>query len=314
MQKKTDYKNNNNSKNYTLLSLANIGVFQNNYSSRKSMPTSPNTKNKIKKLFKIKDKISKKLFILNDINNKRIQNSHFNKINNNENNYFNCEDYCSSKSLKIFPFSNKHKKTSSIQHTSKKENNKNKKNIYNLSNFSSNNLLKNNRLLSINKALKPSFPLSDEERESKYEIFNKSFKIEKKMKNALNNIIYKFDKNKLKIHSNKNIKKKIQILSENKKNKNKESMKEYYDIKKIFNAALKKKKNNISDIKSSSLFGKRILNKKNTYYKKTIRKYFSRPNREMKRELSKYLKNKHFIIDADNNPYKFRVFNSIYHF
>ena len=91
-------------------------------------------------------------------------------------------------------------------------------------------------------------------------------------------------------------------------------MKEYNYIKKIFAEVCKKKDKNINEIKSTSLSHKNILNKKQKIYKKAVRKFFVKPNREMKAELAKYLKNRNFIIDADNNPYKFKVFNSIYNF
>jgi len=322
IKKNSNYKVNNNSKNNILLSSEKFGIFKNNYLNQKSMPTTPNTNNKIKKYFKLKDKVRKKLFILNDRNYKRIQSSRTNKIINNKiNNYFKSENYLPSKNLNISPYSSRNQ-NSPKNYTYNMENNKNKPNIINnrnkkkvcnLNNFSSNNLLKSHRILSSNKVLKPSFLLSDEEREPNIELLNKEFKIENKVKNTFNNTILKFDRNKLKFHSYKKIKKKIQILSERKiSHKKKESMKEYYDIKKIFDVALRKKKKNTSDIKSSSLYHKGVLNKKNIYYKKAIRKYFSRPNREMKHEFTKNLKNRYFVVDTDNNPYKFRVFNSIY--
>ena len=49
IKKNSNYKVNNNSKNNILLSSEKFGIFKNNYLNQKSMPTTPNTNNKIKK-------------------------------------------------------------------------------------------------------------------------------------------------------------------------------------------------------------------------------------------------------------------------
>jgi hypothetical protein len=57
---------------------------------------------------------------------------------------------------------------------------------------------------------------------------------ERKIRNMFNNTILKFNRNKLKFHSPKNIKKRIAKLSETKvKNKNKNLMKEFYNVKSL---------------------------------------------------------------------------------
>ena len=85
-------------------------------------------------------------------------------------------------------------------------------------------------------------------------------------------------------------------------------MKEFYNVKTIVTDIMKKKKKTIIEFKNKSLSYKRIQNEKKLFFKKALRQYFSPPNREMNVELSNYIKNRYFIVDENNNPFKFRIF------
>ena len=303
--------NKNASKNNIIRTLKKNEIFQKSNLFQKSLPTSPNRRRTIKNYFKDKNEIKKNLFFLNDRNRRRIQSSYTcREKNNNKKNYFNFNSVFqeSSKDLNISNI-NKSKKLS-ILPTSYH----NKEQLSNIYNFSTNNSFKVHKVLFTKKNSK-AFLSSSPRKTEENDLFHKKFKVEKSVKKAINKTILKFDKNKLKFYSNKKIKKSVQKLSENNKNnKNKKTMKEYYNIKKIFDEVIKKKRRSTSDFKRSSLFQKKLLDKKHLFFKKAFKRYFSGPTREMKAELSKYIKNRHFIVDADNNPYKFKIFNSMHIF
>ena len=296
----------NNSKNNIMSSSKEIKAFPKNSINQKSIPTSPNTNKKIKNFFTLNDAIRKKLFILDYKKSKRIKSSYTNQDDSKKVNNF-VNNSTMSKDLIIPCYYNTKRITMDSAYNIQSYNNKNNKSI--IKNVNSNRTLKSHRVLSANKTLKPFHPSFPDGGKEKHHIFNKA-KIERKIKNTFNNTILKFDKKKFKFFSHKKIRKNIQKLSENKNSiKIKESMKKYYDVKKIFDNCVKKKKKSISDLKNNSLSCRRILNKKKSDFKNTVRRYFSGPNREIKKEFSKYIKNRYFIIDGDNNPYKFRIFN-----
>ena len=302
--------NKNASKNNINKTLKKIEILKKSNLIQNSLPTSPNRRRTINIYFKEKNEIKKNLFFLNDRNTRRIQSSYTQREkNNNKNNYFKLNSIFqeSSKYLNISKI-NKSKKLTILPNSNHK-----KEKLSNIYNFSTNNSFKINNALFTKTNSKP-FLLSSSKK-TEENLFHKKFKVEKSVKKAINKTILKYDKNKLKIYSNKKIKKSVQKLCENKKNiKNKKSMKEYYNIKEIFDEVVKKKRRSTTDFKRSSLFQKKMINKKNLFFKKTFKRYFSGPTREMKAELSKYIKNRHFIVDADNNPYKFKIFNSMHIF
>ena len=312
-KKKLVIQNNNfeNTKNeftYRISPLKKYGILKNRYLSEKTVVTTPNSTKYLINDFNIRNTMRKKLFALSDRNTRRIQSSHTQKEIKKDIYY---DYFKSSKDLNISPIIRKTKKLSKNP-TDKKYSKK--KNFHNLQNFNSYyNSLESHRILSLKTLTKlPSPSSSIEKAEKKIGIFNTKVKTEKKIQKIFNNTILKFDRNKFKMYSKKKINSIVNKLSECKKNDKK--MKEYNYIKKIFAEVCKKKDKNINEIKSTSLSHKNILNKKQKIYKKAVRKFFIKPNREMKAELSKYLKNRNFIIDADNNPYKFKVLNSIYNF
>jgi hypothetical protein len=302
--------NKNASKNNINKTLKKIEILKKSNLIQNSLPTSSNRRRTINIYFKEKNEIKKNLFFLNDRNTRRIQSSYTQREkNNNKNNYFKLNSIFqeSSKYLNISKI-NKSKKLTILPNSNHK-----KEKLSNIYNFSTNNSFKINNALFTKTNSKP-FLLSSSKK-TEENLFHKKFKVEKSVKKAINKTILKYDKNKLKIYSNKKIKKSVQKLCENKKNiKNKKSMKEYYNIKEIFDEVVKKKRRSTTDFKRSSLFQKKMINKKNLFFKKAFKRYFSGPTREMKAELSKYIKNRHFIVDADNNPYKFKIFNSMHIF
>ena len=302
--------NKNASKNNINKTLKKIEILKKSNLIQNSLPTSPNRRRTINIYFKEKNEIKKNLFFLNDRNTRRIQSSYTQREkNNNKNNYFKLNSIFqeSSKYLNISNI-NKSKKLTILPNSNRK-----KEKLSNIYNFSTNNSFKINNVLFTKTNSKPFLLLSPKKTEEN--LFHKKFKVEKSVKKAINKTILKYDKNKLKIYSNKKIKKSVLKLCENKKNiKNKKSMKEYYNIKEIFDEVVKKKRRSTTDFKRSSLFQKKMINKKNLFFKKAFKRYFSGPTREMKAELSKYIKNRHFIVDADNNPYKFKIFNSMHIF
>ena len=302
--------NKNASKNNINKTLKKIEILKKSNLIQNSLPTSSNRRRTINIYFKEKNEIKKNLFFLNDRNTRRIQSSYTQREkNNNKNNYFKLNSIFqeSSKYLNISNI-NKSKKLTILPNSNRK-----KEKLSNIYNFSTNNSFKINKVLFTKTNSKP-FLLSSPKK-TEENLFHKKFKVEKSVKKAINKTILKYDKNKLKIYSNKKIKKSVLKLCENKKNiKNKKSMKEYYNIKEIFDEVVKKKRRSTTDFKRSSLFQKKMINKKNLFFKKTFKRYFSGPTREMKAELSKYIKNRHFIVDADNNPYKFKIFNSMHIF
>ena len=288
--------------------LKNVENFGNNFLIQKNMTTIPNANKNLKNFIEEKHKIQKKLFLFNNRNNRKIQSCYSYGEKNKNKKYFNSDYFEVIKKFNISSQFNKPKKLRKNPTYSIDDYKKNLKQ-HKRNNYKSNNSLKSPRALILKIKDKSFLSSSPKESKAKHNIFKG---IEKRVKHEINSTIFKFDRKKLKLYSIKKIKKTFQKLSENKiNNKNKNSMKEYFNIKKIFEDTMKKKKKNVNEFKRKSLSYKRILNKKNKFYKSTIKKYFSGPNREMKAELSKYIKNRHFIIDEDNNPYKFRVFNSL---
>ena len=307
-----NHNNKNASKNNINKILKKKDILHKNNIFQKSIPTSPNRRRTIKYYFKGKNEIKKNLFFLNDRNTRRIQSSYTQreKSNNNKNSYFNFNSIFqeSSKDLNISN-NNKSKKLSLIPTSYH-----NKDQLSNIYNFSTNNSFKIHKVLSTKNNSKPFLSSSPKNSEEK-DLFPKKFKVEKRVKQAINRTILKYDKNKLKFYSNKKIKKTVQKLSETKKNtKNKSSMKEYYNIKEILDEVIKKKRRSTSDFKRNALLQNKIADKKNLFFKRAFKRYFSGPTREMKAELSRYIKNRNFIVDADNNPYKFKIFNSMHIF
>ena len=303
---------NNNSKNNLKIISSWKNINKRNYLNQNNMPTTTDANKIIKNSFEEKHNIQKKILSYKNRNNRRIKSSYTYREKNNINKYFNSDYFETSKEFHISQRFNKSKKLNMFPTYSIESYNKEK--IFNRNSYNTNNSLKSRKTL-ISKIIdKPFLSSSPKESKEKNDLFLKKFKVEKKVKHKINSTLLKFDRKKLKFYSNKKIKKCVQKLSENKTNKNKHSMKEYFSIKKIVEDVMRKKKKNVNEFQRSSSFYKRILNKKNFIYKKAIKKYFSGPNREMKSELSKYIKNRYFIVDADNNPYKFRIFNSMHNF
>ena len=303
---------NNNSKNNLKIISSWKNINKKNYLNQKNMPTTTDANKIIKNFFEEKHNIQKKILSYKNRNNRRIKSSYTYREKNNINKYFNSDYFETSKEFHISQRFNKSKKLSMYPTYSIESYNKEK--IFNRNSNNTNNSLKSRKTLISKISNKPFLSSSSKESKEKNDSFLKKFKAEKKIKRKINNTLLKFDRKKLKFYSSKKIEKCVQKLSENKTNKNKHSMKEYFSIKKIVEDVMRKKKKNANEFHRSSLFYTRILNKKNFIYKKAIKKYFSGPIREMKSELSKYIKNRYFIVDADNNPYKFRIFNSIQKF
>ena len=306
---KNNFNNTKNESRDKNSSWKNFGVLKNKYLSQKTLLTTPNSNKNKRNDFNIKDKVRKKLFILKGENKRRIQSCR--KHRETSKNDFFSDYFKSSKYLNISPIIKKTKKLKKNQTVEKYSKTNN---YYILNDFNSHNYsIKNYGILSLKTFTnRPSSSSSIEKAEKRIGLFNNKFKIEKRIKKILNNTVLKFDRNKFKIYSNKKIFNTANKLSESKKSN--EKLKEYKYVKKIYEEVYKKKKKSSNEIRSSSLSHNRILNKKQLIYKKAIRKYFAKPNREMKDELSKYIKNRNFIIDADNNPYRFKIFNSIYNF
>ena len=306
---------NNNSKNNLKIISSWKNINKKNYLNQKKMPTTTTDANKIiKNFFEEKHNIQKRILSYKNRNDRRIKSSYTCREKNNINKYFNSDYFETSKEFHISQRFNKSNKINMYPTYSIESHNKEK--IFNRNSNNTNNSLKSPKTLISKIVNKPFLSSSPNESKEKNDLFLRKFKAEKKIKRKINNTLLKFDRKKLKFYSNKKIEKCVQKLSENKINKihHKDSMKEYFSIKKILDDVIRKKKKNVNEFQRSSLLYKKMLNKKNFIYKKAIKKYFSGPNREMKSELSKYIKNRYFIVDADNNPYKFRIFNSMHNF
>ena len=309
--------NKNSAKKILYSSGRNLNFLQNNIKSKRSLLTSPNSNEKNKDYYSLRDAFFDKFFVLYNRNSPRIKSSytHQNEIHK-TNNFINSNYFTLNKDSKIFPSFNKTKGFSLYPYNTK--NKKNKSNNFSNpgSNYNSNKSLKSHRMLSPKKPLKPFKTISPEKEKyfinpinSIYSNNKLKLRAERKIKNIFNNTILKFNRNKLKFHSPKNIKKRIEKLSEAKeKNKNKNLMKEFYSVKTIVTDFMKEKKKTEKEFKNKSLSYKRIQNEKKLFFKKAFRQYFSPPNRDMKIELSNYIKNRYFIVDENNNPFKFRIF------
>ena len=326
--KKKDLLNNNNSKNklnnkknskkILYNSGRNLKFLQNNIKSERSLLTSPNSNSsneKSKDYYFLRDAFFDNFFVLYNRNSPRIKSSytHQNEIHK-TNNFINSNYFTLNKDSKIFPSFNKTKRFSLNPYNTKNENIKRNNFSKPGSNYNSNKSLKSHRMLSPKKPLKPFKTLSPEKEKNFINPINSinsnnklKLRAERKIRNMFNNTILKFNRNKLKFHSPKNIKKRIAKLSEPKV-KNKNLMKEFNSVKTIVTDFMKKKKKTAIEFKNKSLSYKRIQNEKKIFFKKAFRQYFSPPYREMKVELANYIKNRYFIVDENNNPFKFRIF------
>jgi len=326
--KKKDLLNNNNnklinsnkknSKKILYTSGRNLNFLQNNIKSERSLLTSPNSNKKNRNYFSLRNAFLDKFFVLYNRNSPRIKSSytHQNEIHK-TNNFINSNYFTLNKESKVFPSFNKTNGFSLYPYNAKDKKIKSKNFSNPGSNYNSNkSLTSHNRKLSPKKPLKPFKTLSPEKEKKFISPINSIYsnnklklRAERKIKNIFNNTILKFNRNKLKFHSPKNIKKRIAKLSEAKvKNKNKNLMKEFYNVKTIVTDFMKKKKKTAIEFKNKSLSYKRIQNEKKIFFKKAFRQYFSPPNRDMKVELSNYIKNRYFIVDENNNPFKFRIY------
>jgi hypothetical protein len=312
---KNNLNNKKNSKKILYCSGRNSNFLQNNFKSERSLLTSPNSNKKNKDFFSLRDAFLDKFFVLYNRNTPRIKSSYTHQNETQKtSNCINTNYFTLNKDSKIFPSFNKTKGFSLYPYNSKSKKIKSYNFSNSGSNYNSNKSLNSHRMLSPKKPLKPFKTLSPEKEKifispinSIYSNNKLKLRAERKIKNIFNNTILKFNRNKLKIHSSNNIKKRIEQLSET-KIKNKNTMKEFYNVKTIVTDFMKKKKKTAIEFKNKSLSYKRIQNEKKLFFKKALRQYFSPPNRDMKVELSNYIKNRYFIVDENNNPFKFRIF------
>ena len=199
----------NSSKNNINQNLKKIEILKKNNLIQKSLPTSPNRRKTMKNYFKEKNEIKKNLFFLNERNSRRIQSSYTHREKNNiNNNYFiyNSIFQESSKDLNISKY-NKSKKISKLPTSYH-----NKEQLSNIYNFSTNNSFKIHKVFFTKQNSKP-FLSSSPKKTEENNLFHKKFKVEKKVKETINKTILKFDKNKLKLYTNKKINKSVLKLS-----------------------------------------------------------------------------------------------------
>lgn len=303
--------NNSNIRNKLFPPSKKIELFQKNTESEKTILRTSNSFKRPKNYFTLREIMFNKYHIINR-SSPRIRSSLTNRDRNYKLKEFFNSNFSTKKDSHFSPSFNDRKNLTLYPSFNTTEEYKQNKICSRINNHNYNYTLFTDRVLSSKKnALKTIFPSSPQTEDFNVRALNKiKNKAQKKIRNTFNNTILKFNRNKLKIDANrKNIKKRIKKLSESKvNNKYKDSMKEYFGVKKMVEDLIKKKKKKSLEFKKKALSHKKFQNQTKLYFKKAFKLYLSPPFKEMKTELSNFFRNKYFIVDEDNNPYKFRVF------